>query len=336
MRTRLLDEVRSAQARHAQPPPPPQDDQQPGAFTPEALAILNAAFLAHETVSRAERRELASVTGLSERQILTWFANQRQRRHKKHRAAPYDLTRRPPPQQHHQQQARRTVSGSSSSSSLVEYAESGAESSSSGASATWSPTSGTYLAQGDIPVGESSPTGGAFASYAAQFQLPPPPPPQVEVPMMEFTTPTPLAAHFPPLPAAAAAPYEQHAAPWYIPPMSAPDSAPSADFFAQALSSSPSSSSTSSLEAYLPPPPFALTPAPAPLVVTGGLSDAWMDDTFYENLFGSLGLDLASAGQAAAPGLTLSMEAVRAEEIQAQVQAYAPVQQAVGGGEMWF
>ena len=159
--------------------------------------------------------------------------------------------------------------------------------------------------------------------------------------MMEFTTPTPLAAHFPPFPAVAAAPYEQHAAPWSIPAMSAPDSAPSADFFAQALSSSPSSSSTSSLEAYLPPPPFALTPAPAPLVVTGGLSDAWMDDTFYENLFGSLGLDLASAGQAAAPGLTLSLslEAVRAEEMQVQVQAqaYAPVQQAVGGGgEMWF
>ncbi|GAA6055921.1 hypothetical protein JCM3770_002361 [Rhodotorula araucariae] len=321
IRQRILTEVRAAQARHAQAQAP-LEEPQPGVFMPEVLAILNAAFQAHETVSRAERRELASVTGLTERQILTWFANQRQRRHKK-RAAPYDLARRPP---QHKQEARRTPSGSSSSSSLVEYAESGTASVSSGASATWSPTSGTYLAQGDIPVGDPSPTSAAFASYAAQFQLPHPPPLQqeeVEVPMMELTQPTPRAPLFPPLPAAA--PYERPTE-WWIPAPSSHDSAPSADSFIQALSSSPSSS-TSSLEAYLPPAPFAVAPPPAPLVGAGGLSDAWMDDTFYENLFGSLGLDLAGAGAAQAPGLTLSMDAVRAEEAQAQ---------AVGGGEMSF
>lgn len=96
--------------------------------------------------------------------------------------------------------------------------------------------------------------------------------------------------------------------------------------------------------AFVPPPQeqgFFLAPAPAPtpaVAALGGLSDAWMDDQFYENLFGSLGLDLGGGGlggaaqdgamsmggEGAAPGLTLSMEAVRAEE-------------QLGGGEgTWF
>lgn len=75
LRDRLLDEVRSAQDRHAHSPSQQQQlqsEQESGAFTPEVLVILHAAFQAAEHVTKAERRHLAGATGLSERQILTW------------------------------------------------------------------------------------------------------------------------------------------------------------------------------------------------------------------------------------------------------------------------
>lgn len=72
MRNRLLDEVRSAQARHAASPIAAYEPQEPGQFTPDVLAILHAAFSAADHVSKAERRTLAAATALSERQILTW------------------------------------------------------------------------------------------------------------------------------------------------------------------------------------------------------------------------------------------------------------------------
>jgi len=71
MRGRLLDEVRSAQARHAASPAA-HEPQEPGQFTPDVLSILHAAFNAADHVSKAERRTLAAATALSERQILTW------------------------------------------------------------------------------------------------------------------------------------------------------------------------------------------------------------------------------------------------------------------------
>lgn len=75
---RILDEVRAAQLRHSlSPPAPPSPESSPPTgrpkqFTAEVLAILEAAFEASDSVSRGERRELANVTGLTERQVLTW------------------------------------------------------------------------------------------------------------------------------------------------------------------------------------------------------------------------------------------------------------------------
>ncbi|KPV72171.1 uncharacterized protein RHOBADRAFT_47013 [Rhodotorula graminis WP1] len=385
MRDRLLDDVRSAQARHASSPA--HEPQEPGQFTPDVLAILHAAFNAADHVSKAERRTLAAATALSERQILTWFANQRQRRNKVGkkqqqqqqlgvRSAPYSAAFRPrPPQQQQQQQpyfdapARRTVSDSSSgSSSLVDY-ESAHSSARSSASSDWSPTSGTYLAQGDIPVVAAE--HGDPAQYALdvahepQFSLPypphlalshhldhlPPPPThahyphdapypvtdeRVDVPMMQLEAPTPLDAAFP---HALAAPD----ASWAHPHALEPDSRVPLDTLSASYPSSTSAgvdsrrSSADSAYSLAPAPsaePAYLAPqsgfflgaasAQAPAVAAlGGLSDAWMDDQFYENLFGSLGLDLGGGGGGAQ---TARMEAVRAEE-----------QLAGGGGEaVWF
>ncbi|GEM08245.1 transcription factor [Rhodotorula toruloides] len=289
----ILSEVRAAQLRHSLSPPPPAPESSPTGrpkqFTAEVLAILEAAFEASESVSRGERRELANVTGLTERQVLTWFANQRQRRNKKRRVpdAPYaraeaavpstPTSRIRAPMHGHQQ--RRTMSGSSfgsSGSSLVEYAEQ------------------------DLAL--------------------PPLDPSVQQPLFlhnvpvfgELTEPTPIAA-------------SSFATPSSTFECSASSSSSSIDDFtlscatydpASLFSTSPSNASTGSSQ--LPPPnaPFepAIVQAPAP-------TDAWMDDEFYRNLFGSLGLD-ASEGKAGMDtdgaggeggGLTLSLDAVRAE-----------------------
>ncbi|BGP15409.1 hypothetical protein JCM10213_005091 [Rhodosporidiobolus nylandii] len=223
-RSLLLDEVRLARARHSQPSTTaasaPSEQQPSGVFTEEVLSILNAAFSVSEAVSRGERRELSRVTGLSERQVLTWFANQRQRRSKKAAAAkaaalfpssgvrmsPYDSPRRPSSHHHHQRQHLppvRTVSGSSSlssstSSSLLSYA-----------------TVPASAAEQDIAVGEPyapmdadaepelallPPSAGAsFTSFAAQYTVHAPAHPpsgDVEVPMMKLTAPTPVVPAF--------------------------------------------------------------------------------------------------------------------------------------------
>ncbi|KAM0789037.1 hypothetical protein ACM66B_003102 [Microbotryomycetes sp. NB124-2] len=51
-----------------------------GTFSEETTAILLQAYSHQQTVTKAERRVLSDVTGLSDRQIRTWFGNQRQRR----------------------------------------------------------------------------------------------------------------------------------------------------------------------------------------------------------------------------------------------------------------
>ncbi|GAA5933676.1 hypothetical protein JCM3775_003769 [Rhodotorula graminis] len=382
MRRCILDEVRSAQARHAASPTAAHDPQEPGQFTPDVLAILHAAFNAADHVSKAERRTLAAATALSERQILTWFANQLQRRNKVGkkqqqqqqlgvRSAPYSAAFRPrPPQQQQQQQpyfdapARRTVSDSSSgSSSLVDY-ESAHSSARSSASSDWSPTSGTYLAQGDIPFSLPYPPHLALSHHLDH--LPPPPThahyphdapypvtdERVDVPMMQLEAPTPLEGAFP---HALAAPDASWAHPHALEPDSRvpldalsalypPSTSAGVDSRRSSADSAYSLAPAPSAEpAYLAPQPgFFLGAAPAStsaVAALGGLSDAWMDDQFYENLFGSLGLDLGGGGGATqdgamsmggegtAPGLTLSMEAVGAEE------------QLVGGGggeAVWF
>lgn len=320
------------------------------------------------------------------------FANQRQRKNKKSsapkRAAPYSHASRPRlplqrPQQH-AHHARRTVSGSSSgSSSLVEY-ESASDSSAASSSGDWSPTSGTYRAEGDIPVDDgvrgpspssypSQSPSGAFPTLPSHFSLPipphlsaqrPPPAPaslhaepappsgyehQHEyapaVPAMHLTQATPLSQAFPP--------FAHVAEPAYLPPAPwAPSAAgdgvevdaqvPMEDGEAYGAHSAPSSVIGADEHAALPPlDGAALAPVPAMTGALGVLSDAWMDDQFYENLFGSLGLDQLAMGgggdggavqggedgmgmEGMGPGLTLSMEEVRAEE------------QLGAGGAAWF
>ncbi|GAA5859709.1 hypothetical protein JCM8547_006993 [Rhodosporidiobolus lusitaniae] len=348
---RFLDEVRLARSRswHAQPPSTtptvPMNQQEPGTFTAEVLTILQTAFSVRDAVTRAERRELARVTGLSERQILTWFANQRQRRNKPKRASPYETPRRPLQQQREYQHhpPLRTVSGSSSSSSLVPYAtafDNGVD----------IPIDAPQYAQsqhggeGDVDLLPAS--GGAdFASFAQQFQvapLPLPVPPQLEheVPMMEFTSPTPVAASFFPRPVPSSSDF--------LPPSRPSHPAPPAVEYSYSPQSSNGAAAVADELSFLPtappfPPVFSSTSdapsaqldwddslsslssgfipvAPAPtlsssfadaLRVSMEGMDTFLDETFFENLLGSLGLSGAPSSSTAGGGLTLSMESVR-------------------------
>ncbi|BGP07359.1 hypothetical protein JCM10049v2_003190 [Rhodotorula toruloides] len=293
----ILHEIRAAQLRHSLSPSAPPSPESPPTgrpkqFTAEVLAILEAAFEASDSVSRGERRELANVTGLTERQVLTWFANQRQRRNKKRRVpgAPYarpDLavpstptSRIRAPMHGHQQ--RRTVSGSSfgsSGSSLVEYAEQ------------------------DLVLPPLDP------SVQQPLFLP-------DVPVLgDVTAPTPIAASCFATPSSSRFDCSASSVSSSLDDFSIPQP-PRATYDPSSLfSTSPSNTSTSSLD--LPPldAPFepAIVQAPAP-------TDAWMDDEFYRNLFGSLGLDageggagMETDGAGEGGGLTLSLDAVRAE-----------------------
>ncbi|GAA6024692.1 hypothetical protein JCM11491_003616 [Sporobolomyces phaffii] len=91
-----------------------------GTFTAEVVSILQKAFDTSDTLTRAEVKGLIGITGLSTKQIRTWFANQRQRRGRK--LIPYISPRRPTTQRH--SGPVRSVSNSStssSSSSLISY-----------------------------------------------------------------------------------------------------------------------------------------------------------------------------------------------------------------------
>ncbi|GAA5829822.1 hypothetical protein JCM11251_007895 [Rhodosporidiobolus azoricus] len=387
---RMADEVRLARSRHSTsslpptssslPPPPPSE---PGSFSPSNLALLNAAFSVRDSVSRAERRELARATGLNERQVLTWvredffyggeggarsgdekrdkkkrekrfeiddifvrdlqFANQRQRRGKKEKAAsavsarasPYSHARHPSSSQSHHLPPLRTVSGSStaSSASLLSYA------------GGTSDEDFDIEAGGDIAVDAPAyapPQTATFATFASQFQVAPLPPPPTffqppdEVPMMEFTSPTPITASFstlgvaPSPPQPHPAPTFDFSAPLFLP--SGSNTSPSPPTLIEDSSSlvdhgewdAESFFSTSSCG----PVPVAPAPTPSlglgPTVAGEGGLDGWMDATFYENLLSSLGLSsdstVSSESSSAlsldgidGAGLTLSMEAVRAE-----------------------
>uniref|UniRef100_A0A0K3CBF6 FGENESH: predicted gene_5.490 protein n=1 Tax=Rhodotorula toruloides TaxID=5286 RepID=A0A0K3CBF6_RHOTO len=229
-RQRLFEEVRAAQLRHSLSPPAPPSPESPATgrpkqFTAEVLAILEAAFEASDSVSRGERRELANVTGLTERQVLTW---------------------------------RRTVSGSSlgsSGSSLVEYAEQ------------------------DLVLPPLDP------SVQQPLFLP-------DVPVLgDVTAPTPIAATFFATPSSSRFDCSASSVSSSLDDFSIPQPPRAAYDPSSLFSTSPSNASTSSFD--LPPldAPFepAIVQAPAP-------TDAWMDDEFYRNLFGSLGLDAELEG----------------------------------------
>lgn len=85
IRSALLAEVSSARARllstpHAPPSPPSSSTTSPsltpgtGTFTPATLDLLESAFELTHHISRAEKAELARVTGLTERQLATWVS----------------------------------------------------------------------------------------------------------------------------------------------------------------------------------------------------------------------------------------------------------------------
>ncbi|KAK4055472.1 hypothetical protein OIV83_000018 [Microbotryomycetes sp. JL201] len=95
-----------------------------GTFSEEVTAILLQAYSHQQTVTKAERRVLSDVTGLSDRQIRTWFGNQRQRRgmsqqpqkpYSARRGAPYTKTR-PDASKFSLRSPMRNFSGASSSS----------------------------------------------------------------------------------------------------------------------------------------------------------------------------------------------------------------------------
>lgn len=313
----LLDEVRAAQLRHSTSPPPAQTapespaNGRPKQFTAEVLAILEAAFEASDSVSRGERRELANVTGLTERQVLTWvrtttgtlpsekgadaaraeqFANQRQRRNKKKQqpprvpGTPYARpdavpSTSPSRMRAPSQQQRRTVSGSSfgsSGSSLVEYAEQ------------------------DLPLPPLDP------SIQQPLFL------HDDVSSMDATEPTPRAASF--SFATPSSTFDCSTSTCSSLDELAPHPPRATYDPASLFTTSPSNASTGSFEVPQLGAPFepTLITAPAP-------TDAWMDDEFYRNLFGTLGLDagegagMEAEGGGEGGGLTLSLDAVRAE-----------------------
>lgn len=233
---------------------------------------------------------LPSEEGADER--VEQFANQRQRRNKKRRVpgAPYarpDLavpstptSRIRAPMHGHQQ--RRTVSGSSfgsSGSSLVEYAEQ------------------------DLVLPPLDP------SVQQPLFLP-------DVPVLgDVTAPTPIAASCFATPSSSRFDCSASSVSSSLDDFSNPQPPRATHDPSSLFSTSPSNTSTSSLD--LPPldAPFepAIVQAPAP-------TDAWMDDEFYRNLFGSLGLDageggagMETDGAGEGGGLTLSLDAVRAE-----------------------
>ncbi|ORY78878.1 hypothetical protein BCR35DRAFT_332210 [Leucosporidium creatinivorum] len=108
LRAQLLAEVTAARDRVASSV---ESTEGRGSFSDEVVAVLERAFAQQTTLNRAERRSLAEATGLEEKQVGTWFANQRQRRlrpQRRERTAPYDMSSRP--------RGRRDFSGSSASS----------------------------------------------------------------------------------------------------------------------------------------------------------------------------------------------------------------------------
>ncbi|GAA5927799.1 hypothetical protein JCM1841_005763 [Sporobolomyces salmonicolor] len=307
----IVSEVSAAKARYsAFATATTSDDAGPsGTFTEKVLDILNAAFEAGDTVTRAEVQQLTAVTGLSARQVRTWFANQRQRRHK--RASPYgqprytcalSATRKATP-------PRRNISNASSSS-LISYAES-----SSSDVPQWSSPRGDSPQPSLHPdVEPTAPNSASFEAFAQRFHSAPPQnqDQEIDVPMMQFTEPTPEVPQFQlDLSSTSAISLD-------LPlPSPALTSTVNPSFFSQTFSqpiySSPSSSS-----------PFdsfpSSSPSPAPTFFQPGFSsaqavslplfeqlhhsDPFLDDTFLENVFGNLGVQ---------GGLTLSMEAVREE-----------------------
>ncbi|GAA5986049.1 hypothetical protein JCM11641_005538 [Rhodosporidiobolus odoratus] len=351
---RFVHEVSLARQRHSTPAdipvhlsPTAVDAQPSGAFTEEVLSIMNRAFLVSESVSRAERRELSRVTGLSERQVLTWFANQRQRRPKKAaiaaattgRAAPYTTPRRAQDRQRHPApHSLRTVSGSSSlscstSSSLLSYAHDGEDTE----LALFNPPS-PIKGDSDFALLPAS-AGASFASFASQYQvdqLPIPPPyyHDGQEAQSAFDGPTPLAPSFslpmpPPTNQLGFSSFDNaHEQPLPSPAFTTITS--SEAFFDQTFSqpvvhegtcpASESSSisctedafsSSSSISGFVP-----VVPASAPFSSfgqeAGGLTsegvDSWMDSQFYENLFGSLGLTGPADGAGLGMGMGMSIE----------------------------
>ncbi|BGP54884.1 hypothetical protein JCM8202v2_002471 [Rhodotorula sphaerocarpa] len=331
----VIAEIRAAQLRHSFPSPSstsstPSDDatiNPSGQFRPDIVALLQAAYDAHPgPLSKADRRELARATGLTDKQITCWFGNARQRERKRRqrgasagssvsaattttrrssvRMVPYDVEMAPHHQVQQQQQQQQYwqpvpfeqqqqrswlygasslsssvssfSSASGSSSDLVEYAEPDAS-----AAAMW-----PGMSQAAAPL----------SSSLAPLLVPaPPPPPMVPMDPQLSLDPTGwFCMSSPP----SSSPQLGAAPPLLAPP---PESfAPSPSSWSTSAAASPSPSFDAPLA--VPELDFELPFGPTVPAAT----DAWMDDEFYRNLFGSLGLDVEGGGSGAGAGGDMS------------------------------
>ncbi|GAA5957484.1 hypothetical protein JCM21900_002681 [Sporobolomyces salmonicolor] len=322
----VLAEVAAAKARYSASATAAtsNDDSPRGIFTEEVLDILNAAFEAGDTVTRAEVQQLTAVTGLRARQVRTWFANQRQRRHK--RASPYGQPRYTSALSATRKATapRRNISNASSSS-LISYAES----SSSDVPQWTSARDDSPQPSLDLDVEPTAPNSASFEAFAQRFHIAPPQnqDQEIDVPMMQSTEPTPVVPQFQlDLSSTSADSLDRPL------PSPAITSAVNPSFFSQTFSQ-PISSSSSSFSPFGSSPSSSPSQAPTffqpafssaqaaslPLFEQLQHSDPFLDDTFLENVFGNLGVQR---------GLTLSMEAMREEGSGAEQRGM--------GGEMPF
>ncbi|POY73743.1 hypothetical protein BMF94_3281 [Rhodotorula taiwanensis] len=330
----VVDEVRAAQLRHASSSSPapssssfdPNDTRH---FAPHILSFLQSAFDSHPTrrLNKTERKELARAAGLSEKQVSTWFGNAKQRERRRRereatgssgstltvqlqphrrtasaRTVPYDIDMAP----HHrgeasyerQQQLQQSRSWSSSSFRSSSHLGSSVSSSSS----SWSAASGSSI---DVVEYAESAADSQFWPAASESSYPP-------GDLIVDSSSWDLSA-FPALDpsgwfssASSSAAGTREAAPspaspplLVLPPELDPN-APTPSSWSSTCASSPSLTFDDPLDPPGAADSFALE-YPFPVTVPAP-ADAWMDEEFYRNLFGSLGLEMD--GQAATAGGT--------------------------------
>ncbi|GAA5952544.1 hypothetical protein JCM8115_003631 [Rhodotorula mucilaginosa] len=322
----ILQQVRAARLRHStspSPPPAPTTDAATttlsGHFTPAITALLQSAYDAHATgalPNKGERRELARATGLTEKQVVTWFGNTRQRQRKRRgreasggaatstttkrtsaRSVPYSLDMAP-------QHRRRESAAEQRYPSSMQHPPQQSQ------QRTWSFGSSSL----NSSVGSSSTSSLDLVEYAESAQddatsvasafLPPAPAPPAPANKVQFDVSTALdpSGWFSVASSTASPPASVTVADVTPRPpqqadafLSLPAPAFAADQFTPAASSS-SGSSPSSIRSPSAPHPLdsfpTLAVADDELPYVPAPNDAWMDDEFYRNLFSSLGFEM--------------------------------------------
>ncbi|GAA5986861.1 hypothetical protein JCM10908_000927 [Rhodotorula pacifica] len=332
---KVVDEVRAAQLRHstASPaPPPPTATTAPsepitllsGHFNPSITSLLQSAYEAHQSdlpPNKGERRELARATGLTEKQVVTWFSNARQREKKRRekeggtaaatasmrrssaRSQPYDIEMAP--------QHRRRLSAEQQQrypSEMRPQQHNGRGRKWSGSSALSALSSSVGSSASSVDLVEYVETAGPT------FVLPDPAPAPVPAPTpasakvqvdvsasldpsgwFSLASPHSSLSLSPPPPAPITTPtnialHEEDAACERF--LGVPAGSPEAGQLApspSAWSSSAAVSPTPSIES--PSAVLMSDELPFPPTVPAA-SDAWMDDEFFRNLFSSVGFEM--------------------------------------------